>query len=38
MNKADKNKVQEKPKVEPLGDLKIADARGKQAAKLHEIF
>ena len=29
MNKAEKNKLQEKPKVEPLGDLKIAEARGK---------
>jgi hypothetical protein len=28
MNKLDKNKHQERPKVEPLGDLKIADARG----------
>jgi hypothetical protein len=29
MNKADKNKQQEKPKVDPLGDIKIAEARGK---------
>lgn len=29
MNKLDKNKMIERPKVEPLGDLKIAEARGK---------
>lgn len=29
MNTKDKNKQQERPKVEPLGDLKIAEARGK---------
>ena len=28
MNKADKNKQQERPKVDPLGDMKIAEARG----------
>jgi hypothetical protein len=28
MNKADKNKQIEKPKVDPLGDLKISEARG----------
>ena len=30
MNKADKNKQQERPKVEPLGDMKIAEAYGMQ--------
>ena len=30
MNKLDKNKMIERPKVEPLGDLKIAEARGKK--------
>lgn len=29
MNKLDKNKQIERPKVEPLGDMKIAEARGK---------
>ena len=29
MNKLDKNKQIERPKVDPLGDLKIAEARGK---------
>ena len=29
MNKLDKNKQIERPKVEPLGDIKIAEARGK---------
>lgn len=29
MNKLDKNKLVERPKVEPLGDHKIAEARGK---------
>ncbi len=28
MSKTDKNKQQERPKVEPLGDLKIAESRG----------
>lgn len=28
MNKLDKNKLIERPKVEPLGDLKISEARG----------
>ena len=28
MNKLDKNKHQERAKVEPLGDLKIDEARG----------
>jgi hypothetical protein len=28
MNKLDKNKQIERPKVEPLGDLRIAEARG----------
>lgn len=28
MNKPDKNKVQERPKVDPLGDMKIAEGRG----------
>lgn len=27
MNKLDKNKLIERPKVEPLGDLKIDEAR-----------
>jgi hypothetical protein len=29
MNKLDKNKQIERPKVEPLGDLRIAEARSK---------
>ncbi len=29
MNK-DKNKVVEKPKVDPLGDMRIAESRGRQ--------
>jgi len=29
MNKLDKNKQIERPKVEPLGDIRIAEARGK---------
>ncbi len=29
MNKNDKNKQQERPKVDPLGDMKISEARGK---------
>lgn len=28
MNKTDKNKQQERPKVDPLGDMKIAESRG----------
>lgn len=28
MNKLDKNKQIERPKVEPLGDIRIAEARG----------
>ena len=28
MNKTDKNKQQERAKVDPLGDMKIAEARG----------
>ena len=28
MNKPDKSKQVERPKVDPLGDLKIAEARG----------
>ena len=28
MNKNDKNKQQERPKVDPLGDMKISEARG----------
>ena len=28
MNKNDKKKQEERPKVEPLGDLKIAESRG----------
>jgi hypothetical protein len=29
MNKLDKNKQIERPKVEPLGDMRIAEARSK---------
>lgn len=28
MNKTDKNKQPERPKVDPLGDMKVAEARG----------
>ncbi len=28
MNKPDKNKQQERVKIDPLGDLKIAESRG----------
>ena len=33
MNKLDKNKQIERPKVEPLGDIRIAEAKGKLIIK-----
>ena len=37
MNKLDKNKQIERPKVEPLGDIRIAEARSKSHT-LQKIF
>jgi hypothetical protein len=34
MNKLDKNKQIERPKVEPLGDIRIAEARGNSSLPL----